>query len=265
METTLWASARRLEPLRSRFASVTYGADGSTRDRTLEVVRRLQADTRFTVAPHITSVGSSREELLALARRYWDGGVRFLVALRGDDPAASPGAAFPADGFASGTDLVRGLRSVADFDISVAAYPEVHPRAESARRDLDNLKAKIDAGAARAITQFFYDNGAYLRFRDACVARDIRVPIVPGILPVLRFAQVQRFARRCGTAIPDWLADRFKGLDEDPAARQRRAAEVAIEQVEQLRRHGVTDFHFYTLNRAELTYAICEALGVPDR
>ena len=261
METTLWNSVRRLAPLSPRFVSVTYGADGSTRDRTLEIVRRLQADTALTVAPHITSVGASRAELLELARNYWTSGVRRVVALRGDLPDQGPGVA-ASDAFRWGLDLVRGLRSVADFDISVAAYPEVHPQARSAQDDLDNLKRKIDAGATRALTQFFFDNGAYLRFRDACVAAGIAVPIVPGILPIMRFPQVQRFARRCGAMIPDWLARRFEGLDEDVETRRLLGAAVALEQVEHLQRHGVSEFHFYTLNRADLTYAICHALGV---
>jgi methylenetetrahydrofolate reductase (NADPH) len=265
METTLWASVRRLAPLAPQFVSVTYGADGSTRDRTREVVRRLQAETTLTVAPHVTSIGSSRSELLDLAREYWASGIRRLIALRGDVPIAAPGVAASAATFLWGLDLVRGLRSVADFDISVAAYPEVHPEARSARDDLDNLKRKIDAGASRAITQFFFDNGAYLRFRDACVAAGIVAPIVPGILPIMRFSQVQRFARRCGATIPDRLTRRFEGLDDDAETRRLLGAAVALEQVEDLRRHGVTEFHFYTLNRADLTYAICHALGVRGR
>jgi methylenetetrahydrofolate reductase (NADPH) len=262
MEATLWNSVRRLAPLGPRFASVTYGADGSTRDRTLEVVRRLRSDTTLTVAPHVTSIGSSRSELLDLARQYWTSGIRHLVALRGDVPASASDRTAAADTFLWGLDLVRGLRSVADFDISVAAYPEVHPEARSARDDLDNLKRKIDAGATRAITQFFFDNGAYLRFRDDCAAAGISAPIVPGILPIMRFSQVQRFARRCGATIPDWIVKRFEGLDEDAETRRLLGAAVALEQVEQLQRHGVREFHFYTLNRAELTYAICHALGV---
>jgi methylenetetrahydrofolate reductase (NADPH) len=262
METTLWASVLRLAPLGPRFVSVTYGADGSTRDRTLDVVRRLQTDTDLTVAPHVTSIGASRAELLDLARQYWASGIRRLVALRGDVPTSAPPQPGSPGGILWGVDLVRCLRSVADFDISVAAYPEVHPEAKSPREDLENLRRKIDAGATRAITQFFYDNDAYLRFRDDCVAAGIAVPIVPGILPILRFSQVQRFARRCGATIPAWLAHRFAGLDEDAETRRLLGAAVAIDQVEQLRRHGVREFHFYTLNRADLTYAICHALGV---
>ena len=262
MESTLWASVRRLEPLAPRFVSVTYGADGSTRDRTLDVVRRLQADTTLAVAPHVTSIGASRAELLELARQYWNSGIRRLVALRGDLPASTRQAAAPAHSWLRGVDLVAALRSVADFDIYVAAYPEVHPEAISAADDLDNLRRKVDAGATGAITQFFFDNTAFLRFRDACAAARIAVPIIPGILPINRFSQVQRFARRCGTSIPDWLAQRFDGLDEDEETRRLLGAAVALEQVEYLQGHGVNAFHFYTLNRAELSYAVCHALGV---
>jgi methylenetetrahydrofolate reductase (NADPH) len=265
MQVTLWNSVRRLSLLAPRFVSVTYGADGSTRDRTLEVVQRLMADTSLTVAPHVTSIGSSREEILGLARLYWKRGIRHLVALRGDAPSSNVGMTAPVDTFRWGLDLVRGLRSVADFDISVAAYPETHPQATSAKDDLDNLRAKIDAGATRAITQFFFDNGAYLRFRDACAAAGITAPIVPGILPINRFPQVQRFARRCGATIPAWLSNRFEGLDDDDETRRLLGAAVAVEQVEHLQRHGVREFHFYTLNRADLPYAVCHALGIRPR
>lgn len=266
MESVLWASVRRLESLASRFVSVTYGADGSTRDRTREVVTRLTRETRLTVAPHITSIGASRGLVLELARSYWEGGLRHLVALRGDAPGSAPTHVPGPDEFRWALDLVRGLRSVANFDISVAAYPEVHPAARSAGHDLDNLRRKIDAGATRAITQFFFDNGAFLRFRDCCAAAGIAAPIVPGILPINRFSQVQRFARRCGATIPAALSARFEGLDEDPETRRLIGAAVAIDQVDYLRRHGIRDFHFYTLNRADLTYAACHALGIrPNR
>ncbi len=260
METLLWASVRRLAPLAPRFVWVTYGADGSTRDRTVEVVRRLRAETCLEVAPHVTAVGATSGEIESVARQYWDAGVRHLVALRSDAPA---GAREPfADGYAWGSDLVRGLRSVARFELSVAAYPEVHPEAGSAANDLDNLKRKIDAGATRAITQFFFDNDVFLRFRDRCVAAGITVPLVPGILPILRYSQVRRFARRCGASIPGWIQARFEGLDEDVETRRLLGAAVAIEQVDHLRRHGVDAFHLYTLNRADIPYAICHALGV---
>ena len=262
MEATLWRSVERLAPLKPHFVSVTYGADGSTRTRTHQVVSRIQRETPLTGAPHLTCIGASRGEVLDIARQYWAQGISHIVALRGDPPQGSEHYAPHPDGFAYAADLVAGLRSVADFDISVAAYPETHPEASSADFDLDNLKRKLDAGASRAITQFFFDPQHYLRFRDRCAAAGIRAPIVPGILPITRFAQVRRFAERCGAQIPQWLAERFAGLEDDPETRRLIAASVAIEQVTLLERHGVCDFHFYTLNRAELTYAICHALGL---
>lgn len=262
MEATLWRSVQRLAPLAPRFVSVTYGADGSTRTRTHQLVTRIQRETALTGAPHLTCVGASRGEILDIARRYRDQGIRHIVALRGDPPKGAARYEPHPDGFAYAADLVAGLKSVADFEISVAAYPEVHPEAPSAQFDLDNLKRKLDAGATRAITQFFYDLDAFLRFRDLCAAAGMRAPIVPGILPITRFPQVLRMAGRCGARIPRWLEDRFHGLDDDPETRRLIAASVAIEQVRTLERHGVRDFHFYTLNRAELTYAICHALGV---
>ncbi len=262
MEATLWRSVERLAPLKPHFVSVTYGADGSTRTRTHQVVSRIQRETPLTGAPHLTCIGASRGEVLDIARQYWAQGISHIVALRGDPPQGSEHYAPHPDGFAYAADLVAGLRSVADFDISVAAYPETHPEASSADFDLDNLKRKLDAGASRAITQFFFDPQHYLRFRDRCAAAGIRAPIVPGILPITRFAQVRRFAERCGAQIPQWLAERFAGLEDDPETRRLIAASVAIEQVSLLERHGVCDFHFYTLNRAELTYAICHALGL---
>jgi methylenetetrahydrofolate reductase (NADPH) len=262
MEATLWKSVERLAPLAPRFVSVTYGADGSTRERTHNVVTRIQRETPLVGAPHLTCVGASRGEILDIARKYWDQGIRHLVALRGDPPQGQAGYQPHPDGFPYASDLVAGLADVADFDISVAAYPEVHPEAPSAEFDLDNLKRKIEAGASRAITQFFYDTDVFLRFRDRCEAAGIRAPIVPGILPITRFPQVLRFAARCGATIPEWLKERFHGLEDDHETRRMIAASVAIEQVHALVRHGVRDFHFYTLNRAELTYAICHALGI---
>jgi methylenetetrahydrofolate reductase (NADPH) len=262
MEATLWCSLERLAPLAPRFVSVTYGADGSTRERTHSVVSRIQRQTQLTGAPHLTCIGATRREILDIAQGYWDEGIRHLVALRGDPPAGQSGYRPHPDGFACAADLVRALRAQAAFEISVAAYPEVHPGAASAAADLENLKRKIDAGATRAITQFFYDIGVFLRFRDRCAAAGIDAPLVPGILPITRFPQVLRFARSCGASIPPWLQQRFEGLDEDPETRRLIAAAVAIEQVDELRRHGVREFHFYTLNRAELTYAICHALGL---
>jgi methylenetetrahydrofolate reductase (NADPH) len=262
MEATLWRSVERLAPLAPRFVSVTYGADGSTRTRTHQLVTRIQRETALIGAPHLTCVGATRGEILDIARQYWEHGIRHIVALRGDPPKGAAGYEPHPQGFAYAADLVAGLKSVADFEISVAAYPEVHPEAASAQLDLENLKRKLDAGATRAITQFFYDIEAFLRFRDRCAAAGIAAPIVPGILPITRFPQVLRMAGRCGTRIPSWLQERFQGLDEDPDTRRLIAASVAIEQVHTLERYGVRDFHFYTLNRAELTYAICHALGV---
>jgi methylenetetrahydrofolate reductase (NADPH) len=262
MEATLWQSVQRLAPLAPRFVSVTYGADGSTRSRTHNIITRISRETALTGAPHLTCVGAPRGEILDIARTYWEQGIRHIVALRGDPPQGAARYEPHPDGFAYASDLVAGLKAMADFEISVAAYPEGHPEAPSRERDLENLRRKIDAGATRAITQFFYDTDAYLRFRDRCAALGIGVPIVPGLLPITRFPQVLRFAERCGATIPARLRERFAGLDDDPDTRRLIAASVAIEQVERLREHGVVDFHFYTLNRAELTYAICHALGV---
>jgi len=262
MENTLWRSVERLAPLSPRFVSVTYGADGSTRSRTHKVVSRIQIETALTGAPHLTCVGAPREEILEIARQYWAQGIRHIVALRGDPPNGALRYEAHPQGFAYADELVAGLRSVADFDISVAAYPEVHPEALSADQDLAHLSRKLDAGATRAITQFFYDTDAFLRFRDRCAAAGMRASIVPGILPITRFPQVLRFAQRCGASVPPWLSERFAGLDDDADTRRLIAASVAIEQVERLKAHGVREFHFYTLNRAELTFAICHALGV---
>lgn len=262
MAKTLWESLTHLAPLQPEFVSVTYGADGSTRERTHDTVKRVLKETNLTPAPHLTCVGASRDEIDSIALEYLDSGVRHIVALRGDPPKGADGYAPHPEGYAYASDLVAGLRRLGDFDISVAAYPEVHPEARSSHADLDNLKAKVDAGANRAITQFFFDTAHFLRFRDACVARGIDVPIVPGILPITRFSQTLKFARMCGTDVPRWLQDRFDGLDDDQQTRNLIAASVAIEQVNELRREGVSDFHFYTLNRSQLTYAICHNLGV---
>lgn len=262
MERTLWESVQRLAPLGPRFVSVTYGADGSTRARTHNVVMRVLRETSLTGAPHLTCIGATREEILEIARNYWANGVRHIVALRGDPPQGNgPYRPYPG-GFDYAVDLVRGLRSVADFDISVAAYPETHPEAPNAQFDLDNLKRKVDAGAARAITQFFFDTQLFLRFRDRCAQAGIQVSIVPGILPITRFPQLLRFAERCGASVPEWLRHEFDGLDDDPETRRMISASLAIRQVRELQKHGVEEFHFYTLNRSELTYAICHALGL---
>ena len=256
MEQILWNSIRRLEPLNPKFVSVTYGANSGVRDRTHGVIERIQQETNLVAAPHLTLVDASDEELLDLAKHYWKSGIRDIVALRGDLPAGSP----KPTRFA--VDLVRLLRSVADFDISVAAYPEVHPDAANAQADLINLKRKIDAGASRAITQFFFDVESYLRFRDRCVAAGIDVEIVPGILPVTNFTHLKRFAGFTTVTLSSWLHKQFDGLENDAGTRQLVGANVAIDMVKVLSREGVKDFHFYTLNRAELTYAICHTLGV---
>jgi methylenetetrahydrofolate reductase (NADPH) len=262
MERTLWESITRLAPLRPNFVSVTYGAGGSTRERTHQVVTRVLHETALTPAPHLTCVGAERESLLAVARDYWQAGVRHIVALRGD-PQGGTGTYQPhPGGYARAVDLVRGLRSVADFEISVAAYPEQHPEAASAAADLAALQAKIEAGASRAITQFFFDSSVFLRFRDRCAAAGIGAKLVPGILPITRLPQLLRFAARCGATVPGWLRARFEGLEDDARTRALIAAAVAISQVESLAREGVDEFHFYTLNRSELSFAICHALGL---
>lgn len=260
MEARLWHTIERLAPLQPAFVSVTYGADGSTRERTHEIVTRIHAETGLVSAPHLTCVGAGRDEVLEIARRYWDAGIRHIVALRGDPPKDSAAYVPHPDGFSYAADLVAGLKTVGDFEISVAAYPEVHPEAPSAAADLENLRRKVDAGASRAITQFFFDPDVFLRFRDAAAAARIDVPIVPGILPITRFPQILKFAAACGASIPGWLQERFAGLEDDADTRAMIAASVAIDMVETLRRHGVVDFHFYTLNRAELVYAICHCL-----
>ena len=262
MEATLWESIQRLAILEPRFVSVTYGADGSTRERTHAAVARIAKETQLTPAPHLTCVDASRGEIDDIAREYWDMGVRHLVALRGDAPKDVAGYTPHRDGYAYASDLVEGLRRIADFDISVAAYPEVHPEAPNPQFDLDNLKRKLDAGASRAITQFFFDANTFLRFRDSCTAAGIESSIVPGILPITRFPQLQRFARLCGASVPAWLHERFAGLEDDPKTRQMIAANIAIELVRKLQAEGINEFHFYTLNHSELTFAICHALGV---
>jgi len=261
-EATLWQSIERLKALQPSFVSVTYGADGSTRERTHNAVARILRETSLTTAPHLTCVGASRGEIDDIAREYWDMGIRHLVALRGDAPKDAVRYEPHPDGYAYASDLVAGLKQVADFEISVAAYPEVHPEAPDADFDLDNLKRKLDAGATRAITQFFFDVDVFLRFRDRCAAACIDSPIVPGILPITRFPQLEKFAKACGASVPDWLREWFAGLDDDAETRQMIAASIAIDQVRRLEAEGISEFHFYTLNRSELAYAICHALGV---
>ncbi|HRE36081.1 MAG TPA: methylenetetrahydrofolate reductase [Sphingopyxis terrae] len=261
MEAQLWDTFRTLEPLAPRFVSVTYGAGGSTRERTHATVARIASESAVPPAAHLTCVEASRAEIEEVARAYWDAGVRHIVALRGDVPGGGAYRAHP-DGFANAVELVAGLKRIAPFDISVAAYPEVHPDADCPQADLDNLKRKLDAGATRAITQFFFSPEAFLRFRDAAAAAGIDAPIVPGILPVSNVSQTRRMADMCGTAIPAWMMALFEGLDDLPAARQLVAATVAAEMCRRLYAGGVRDFHFYTLNRAELSYAICHMLGL---
>lgn len=257
----LLSTVQRLSLLEPRFVSITCGAGGSSRPRTRQWVLRLLRSTSLQVVPHLTCIDSSREELSASAREYWDVGIRQLVALRGDRPDGAAVAASDA-GFSCAAELVGGLRQVAAFDLFVSAYPEGHPENPGVDADVRNLKRKVEAGARRAITQFFFDTDAYLAYRDRCAAAGIDVPIVPGILPITRFSQVQKFAARCGATIPRWLQQRFEGLEQDLDTQRLIAAHLAIEQVQRLQRHGVNEFHFYTLNRADLTYAICHALGV---
>ncbi|HEX5237334.1 MAG TPA: methylenetetrahydrofolate reductase [Sphingomicrobium sp.] len=262
MEQSLWESIKTLEPLHPRFVSVTYGAGGSTRERTHATVERILSETALTPAAHLTCVGASRDEVDSVARDYWETGVRHIVALRGD--ATDAGAKYRPhpDGYCDAVELVVGLKRVAPFDISVAAYPEIHPDSASRQFDIENLKRKIDAGADRAITQFFFSPDCFFRFRDETAAAGIEVEIVPGIMPVTNFAGIERMASRCGTQLPQWLGRLFEGLDELPAARQLIAATIAAELCGQLYAGGVRHFHFYTLNRAELSYAICHLLGV---
>lgn len=261
MEAQLWDTFRTLEPLGPSFVSVTYGAGGSTRERTHATVARIAAESAVPPAAHLTCVEASRAEINEVAEAYWEAGVRHIVALRGDVPGGAPYRPHP-DGYANAIELVAGLTAVAPFEISVAAYPETHPDADCPQADLDNLKRKLDAGATRAITQFFFSPDSFLRFRDAAAAAGIDAPIIPGILPVSNVSQTRRMADMCGTAIPAWMISLFDGLDDHPGARQLVAATIAAEMCRRLYAGGVRDFHFYTLNRAELSYAICHLLGL---
>jgi len=263
MDAQLWEAITRLAPLRPKFMSITYGAGGTTRERTHATVARIVRDTMIRPAAHLTCVAASRAEIDDVIRGYWNAGVRHIVALRGDPPGG-PGTRFEArpDGYASSTDLVAAIRRVADFDVTVSAYPEKHPESADIEQDIDALKAKIDAGATRAITQFFFDNALYYRFLDRARARGVTIPILPGIVPVQNFRQTANFAARTGASIPLWLARRFEGLDNDPATRRLIAAAVAAEQAIDLVDHGVSDLHFYTMNKADLVFAICHLLGV---
>ncbi len=265
-EQALWRSIQRLAPIKPSFVSVTYGAGGSTRERTHATVARILKETDLTPAAHLTCVGHSRAEIDEIAGAYWQEGVRHIVALRGDPPDQGPTWRPHPDGYLHASDLVTGLKKIADFEISVACFPEKHPEARSLEQDIDYLKMKIDAGATRAISQYFFDADVYLRFIDLARKQGITVPIVPGILPVSNFNTVRKFSALAGASVPQWLADLFEGLDDEPEARQLIAASIAAEQCRVLCAHGIKQFHFYTLNRADLAFAICHLLGVrPNR
>ncbi|MFN3853721.1 MAG: methylenetetrahydrofolate reductase [NAD(P)H] [Phreatobacter sp.] len=263
MEATLWESIERLAPLEPAFVSVTYGAGGSTRERTHATVARIIRETRLKPAAHLTCVAATREQVDEVIRDYWAAGVRHIVALRGD-PVGGVGSRYESHpgGYAGSPELIAGIRAIGDFEISVSAYPEKHPESGSIAADIDMLKRKVDAGATRAITQFFFDNDVFLRYLDRVRDAGITIPIVPGIVPVQNFRQTAGFAARTGASVPDWLARRFEGLENDPATRKLIAAAVAAEQVLDLVDHGITEFHFYTMNRADLVYAICHLLGM---
>jgi methylenetetrahydrofolate reductase (NADPH) len=263
MEKNLWEAIARLSPLTPDFVSVTYGAGGSTRERTHSTVRRIVTETALTPAAHLTCVAATRGEIDAVIDAYRDAGVRHIVALRGD-PTGGVGEKYAPHpgGYRNAADLVAGIKRIGDFEVSVSAYAEKHPDSPSVEADIDMLKAKVDAGASRAMTQFFFENDSYFRYLDRVRARGIDIPIVPGILPVQNFKQTKNFAERCGASVPRWLAERFDGLDDDVATRKLIAAAVAAEQVLDLVERGVTDFHFYTMNRADLVYAICHLLGL---
>jgi methylenetetrahydrofolate reductase (NADPH) len=263
MEKILWNSVERLKPLAPDFVSVTYGAGGSTRERTHATVKRILNETPLTPAAHLTCVAATRGEVDAIVRNYQNAGVRPIVALRGD-PVGGAGEKYAPHpgGYQNAADLVAGIKRAGDFEISVSAYPEKHPDSPTVDADIDMLKAKVDAGASRAITQFFFENDLYFRYLDRVRARGIDIPIVPGILPVQNFKAAKNFATRAGASVPVWLAERFAGLDNDPMTRKLIAAAVAAEQVIDLFDRGVTNFHFYTMNRADLVYAICHLLGL---
>jgi methylenetetrahydrofolate reductase (NADPH) len=263
MEKILWESIERLAPLSPNFVSVTYGAGGTTRERTHATVKRILAETPLTPAAHLTCVAATKAEIDEIVRNYHDAGVRHIVALRGD-PTGGAGTQYAPHpgGYATSADLVAGIKRVGDFEVSVSAYPEKHPDSPTVEADIDMLKAKVDAGAGRAITQFFFENDVYFRYLDRVRARGIEIPIVPGILPVQNFKAATNFAARAGASVPAWLADRFHGLDNDPATRKLIAAAVAAEQVLDLVDQGVTNFHFYTMNRADLVFAVCHLLGL---
>ncbi len=262
MEQALWKSIRRLEPLAPHFISVTYGAGGSTRERTHATIARILKETSLTPAAHLTCIGATRDEIDAIIKDYWELGVRHIVALRGDPPESESCYAPHPEGYVNAADLAVGIRHIADFEISVAAYTEKHPDSPDFDADIDMLKAKVDAGATRAITQFFFDNDLYFRYLDRVRAAGIDIPITPGFIPILNFNQVVKFASACGTHMPSRIAHQYEGLDDDPETRRLVAATIAAEQVSDLAAQGVTEFHFYTLNRADLVFAICHLLGI---
>ena len=263
MEATLWDSIERLAPLEPSFVSVTYGAGGSTRERTHATVARIIKETSLKPAAHLTCVAATKEQVDEVIRDYWSAGVRHIVALRGD-PVGGVGTKYESHpgGYEGSPELVAGIKAIGDFEVSVSAYPERHPESPSLDTDIDMLKRKVDAGATRAITQFFFDNDVYLRYLDRVRAAGVTIPIVPGIVPVQNFKQTASFAARTGASVPDWLARRFEGLENDPATRKLIAAAVAAEQALDLVDRGVTEFHFYTMNRADLVYAVCHLLGM---
>ncbi len=262
MASTLWQSVQRLTPFKPSFVSVTYGAGGTTRERTHETVRKITQETSLSAAAHLTCVSATSLEVDEIANDYWAMGVRHIVALRGDMP--EPGQEYQptVNGYAYASDLVTGLKKLHDFEISVAAYPETHPEARDLAAEIDNLKRKFDAGATRAITQFFFETKDFLHYRDKMAAAKLEMPVIPGILPVTNFKSMEAFAGRCGATVPKWVSQRFEGLDDDLETRSGIAAAMAVEQCKELEREGVNAFHFYTLNRAELTTAICRMLGL---
>jgi methylenetetrahydrofolate reductase (NADPH) len=264
-EESLWEAIRRLEPLNPSFVSVTYGAGGSTRDRTHRTVVRMLKETTLRPAAHLTCVEASREDVDEVIRDYWEAGIRHIVALRGDPPGSLGGAYVPrADGYQNATELTAGIRAIAPFDVSVGVYPQIHPESPSVDHDIEVLKAKIDAGATRAISNFFFDIDGYLRFVERIRKAGVTIPILPGIMPVSSFEGLSNMSQRIGVAIPGWLANLFEGLDQDPETRKLIAASVAAEMCARLTEEGFSDFHFYTLNRADLVYAICRVLGVRE-
>jgi methylenetetrahydrofolate reductase (NADPH) len=263
MEKNLWEAIARLEPLQPNFVSVTYGAGGTTRERTHATVERIVHETTLRPAAHLTCVGASRAAIDEVIGAYHSAGVRHIVALRGDPPGGADAPYQPtADGYQTTSDLVAGIKAIGDFEVSVGAYPEKHPQSPNLLHDVEMLKRKVDAGADRAITQFFFDNSVYLRFLDVAAAAGIKIPIVPGIVPVQNFKQTAGFAKRTGASVPAWLAERFDGLDDDPVTRRLVAAAVCAEQVVDLIDRGVEDLHFYTMNRADLVFAICHLIGL---